>query len=64
MVLPRVAHAVGDNLQRNPDDILKPPATVPIWDRFILGHHKRDEREAEEHLLYSETYRSIPTLWF
>lgn len=48
---PRVAHAVGDNLQRNPDDILKPPATVPIWDRFILGHHKRDEREAEEHLL-------------
>ena len=48
---PRVAHAVGDNLQRNPDDILKPPATVPIWDRFILGHHKRDEREAEEHLI-------------
>ncbi|MBI5484919.1 MAG: hypothetical protein HY888_10720, partial [Deltaproteobacteria bacterium] len=48
---PRVAHAVGDNLRRNPDDILKPPATVPIWDRFILGHHKRDEREAEEHLL-------------
>ena len=24
---------------------------MPIWDRFILGHHKRDEREAEEHLL-------------
>ena len=48
---PRVAHAVGDNLQRNPDDILKPPATVPIWDRFILGHHKRDERAAEEHIL-------------
>lgn len=48
---PRVAHAVGDNLQRNPDDILKSPATVPIWDRFILGHHRRDEREAEEHLL-------------
>lgn len=48
---PRVAHAVGENLQRNPDDILKPPATVPIWDRFVLGHQKIGEREAEEHLL-------------
>lgn len=27
---PRVAHAVGQNLQKNPDDILKSPATVPI----------------------------------
>lgn len=48
---PRVAHAVGDNLQRNTDDILKPPATVPIWDRFVLGHQRIGEREAEEHLL-------------
>jgi hypothetical protein len=35
---PRVAHAIGQNLKRNPDDILKPPATVPIWDRFIEGY--------------------------
>jgi hypothetical protein len=48
---PRVAHAVGENLQRNPDDILKPPATVPIWDRFVLGHQRIGESEAEEHLL-------------
>ncbi len=48
---PRVAHAVGDNLRKNPDDILKPPATVPIWDRFVLGYQKIDGREAEEHLL-------------
>jgi len=48
---PRVAHAVGDNLERNPEDILKPPATVPIWDRFVLGHQKIGESEAEEHLL-------------
>lgn len=34
----RVAHAVGDNLMRNPDDILKPPANVDIWDRFIVGY--------------------------
>lgn len=35
---PRVAHAVGQNLKTNPDDILKPPATVPIWERFIAGY--------------------------
>jgi hypothetical protein len=34
----RVAHAVGDNLKRNPDDVLASPATVPIWERFILGY--------------------------
>ncbi|ATA56746.1 hypothetical protein CKY39_28665 [Variovorax boronicumulans] len=36
----RVAHAVGDNLKRNPQDILKSPATVPIWNRFVLGYKK------------------------
>lgn len=35
---PRVAHAVGQNLQKNPNDIFKPPATVPIWERFITGY--------------------------
>ncbi len=48
---PRVAHVVGDNLKRNPDDILKPPATVSIWDRFILGHKTRETKESEQHLL-------------
>jgi hypothetical protein len=48
---PRVAHAVGDNLKRNPRDILKPPATVPIWDRFVLGHKKFDSKTADEHFL-------------
>jgi len=43
----RVAHAVGENLKRNPDDLLKEPATVPIWDRFILGYKKRDGAEAD-----------------
>ena len=46
---PRVAHAVGDNLKSNPDDILKTPADVPIWDRFIIGHKEMDSREAEQH---------------
>lgn len=43
----RVAHAVGENLKRNPDDFLKPPATVPIWDRFVLGYKERESAEAE-----------------
>ena len=46
---PRVAHAVGSNLQLNPDDILKAPAEVEIWDRFILGHKKLDSIESEQH---------------
>lgn len=46
---PRVAHAVGDNLKSNPDDILKTPADVPIWDRFVIGHKEMDSREAEQH---------------
>lgn len=40
---PRVAQAVGENLAANPDDILKPPATVPIWDRFLFGYEQGDE---------------------
>ena len=43
----RVAHAVGDNLKRNPADILKPPATVPIWNRFVLGYKKVKGEQAE-----------------
>lgn len=46
---PRVAHAVGENLKSNPGDILKSPADVPIWDRFIIGHKEMDSREAEQH---------------
>ena len=35
---PRVAHALGQNLKLNPEDILKSPATVDIWGRFIAGY--------------------------
>lgn len=40
---PRVAQAVADNLHSNPNDLLKSPATVPIWDRFLHGYGSRDE---------------------
>ena len=45
---PRVAQAVADNLRANPDDILKPPSTVPIWQRFLHGYGSRDERSARQ----------------
>lgn len=48
---PRVAHAVGENLKRNPQDILKSPATVPIWNRFVLGHRRVESKVSAEHFL-------------
>ena len=45
---PRVAQAVADNLRANPTDLLRPPATVPIWDRFLHGYDKRDEQRARQ----------------
>lgn len=45
---PRVAQAVADNLRANPADLLRPPATVPIWDRFLHGYGKRNEQHARE----------------
>jgi hypothetical protein len=47
---PRVAHAVGENLKINPEDLLKPPATVPIWERFIIGYERYDSKNAQETL--------------
>ena len=45
---PRVAQAVGENLAANPDDILKPPATVPIWDRFLFGYAQQQSEDARQ----------------
>lgn len=43
---PRVAQAVGENLAANPEDILKPPATVPIWERFLYGYTQQQGEDA------------------
>ncbi len=48
---PRVAHLVGENLKSNPDHVLKSPADVPIWDRYIIGHKEMDGPEAGQHRL-------------
>lgn len=45
---PRVAQAVANNLRANPADLLRPPATVPIWDRFLHGYGKRDAQHARQ----------------
>ena len=31
------ASMVGENLQRNPEDILKPPGVVDVWGRFLAA---------------------------
>ena len=34
---PRVAHVIGFNLKTNPEDLLKPPDTVNVWERYIVS---------------------------
>lgn len=46
---PRVAHLLGENLKSNPDDILKSPADVPVWERYIIGHKEMASQEAEQY---------------
>ncbi len=45
---PRVAQAVGENLAANPEDILRAPATVPLWERFLHGYARHDSLEAKQ----------------
>jgi hypothetical protein len=45
---PRVAQVIGENLASNPEDILCPLATVPVWDRFLHGSAKRDSITAHQ----------------
>jgi predicted XRE-type DNA-binding protein len=48
---PRVAHAVGENLKNNPNDVLRPPAAVPLWERYISGFAKSDSAVAQQYRL-------------
>ena len=34
---PRVAHVFGQNLLNNPEDLLRSPDTVDVWNRYIVG---------------------------
>ncbi len=45
---PRVAHVVGENLRSNPEDILKSPSNINIWDRYICGKDRADSENARQ----------------
>ena len=49
---PRVAHVIGWNLLNNPEDLLKPPSTVDIWERYIAaGDAPNSERTEQRRLV-------------
>ena len=43
----RSAHVLGENLVLHPEDILKSPATVNVWERFVVGYKRTDSPEAQ-----------------
>ena len=48
---PRVAHVIGENLVNHPDDLLKPPSTVDIWERYIAAGDGPDREKTERRRL-------------
>ena len=48
---PRVAHVLGDNLVKHPEDLLKPPNTVNIWERYIAAGDAPDSEKTEHRRL-------------
>jgi len=45
---PRYAHVIGKNLAENPEDMLKTPATVDIWERSIAGLDDRNDARVQQ----------------
>lgn len=48
---PRVAHVFGQNLKNNPEDLLKSPDTVNIWDRSIVGGDDPNSQQVQQRRL-------------
>ncbi|MBI5099779.1 MAG: hypothetical protein HZB30_11135 [Nitrospirae bacterium] len=48
---PRVAHVFGQNLISNPEDLLKSPDTINIWDRYIVGSDDSGSSEVRQRKL-------------
>ena len=48
---PRVAHVIGDNLVKHPEDLLKPPSTVNIWERYIAAGDVPNSEKTEHRRL-------------
>ena len=47
---PRAAHVIGHNLRSNPEDLLRPLDTVPVWERYIAGHEPLEGRIYQDRL--------------
>ena len=47
---PRAAHILGQNLKENPEDILRSPDTIPVWNRYIAGRTLLDSDEFSNRL--------------
>ncbi len=48
---PRVAHVIGENLVNHPEDLLKPPGTVDIWERYIVAGDEPNREQTEQRRL-------------
>ena len=48
---PRVAHVIGDNLVNHPEDILKPPSMVNVWERYIAAGDAPNSEKTEHRRL-------------
>ena len=48
---PRVAHVIGWNLNNHPEDVLKTPSTVDIWERYIASGDKDSEKTEHRRLV-------------
>lgn len=45
---PRVAHILGTNLQRHPEDLLTGPGTANVWDRYVAGPDAMDSEVVQQ----------------
>lgn len=48
---PRVAHVIGENLVNHPEDLLKLPGTVDIWERYIVAGDDPNSEQVEQRRL-------------
>ena len=45
---PRAAHVLGQNLAANPEDLLRPPDTAAVWDRWVAGRDPLESQRVRE----------------
>ena len=48
---PMVAHVFGQNLKNNPEDLLKSPDTVNVWDRYVVRGDDPNSQQVQQRRL-------------